>query len=135
MGGPSRERRPAAASGKPWSAVGWRSGDGPPAHEAATVFGAEAWSARCGEDHEEAKAQEGQVGHWNANRELVTQTDSHVDKGPEDEEWLWTVDPRERPGRPEAPQTRTGKASRWEERQEGMPAVTSCRACVAGRNP
>ena len=39
-----------------------------------------------GVDHEEAKAQEGQVGHSDINRGSVTQTDLHEDEGPEDDE-------------------------------------------------
>jgi hypothetical protein len=39
------------------------------------------WSA----NHEEAKVQEGQVGHFDINRGLVTQIDFHEDEGPEDE--------------------------------------------------
>jgi len=41
---------------------------------------------RCwGADHEEAKAQEGQVGHEDINNDSVTQIDFHEDERPEDD--------------------------------------------------
>lgn len=42
--------------------------------------------ARSGKNHEEAKAQEGEVGHLDINRGLMTQTDFREDEGPEDDE-------------------------------------------------
>jgi hypothetical protein len=48
-------------------------------------LGAEAPTTRGSTTHGEAEAQEGQVGHRDANRELVMQTDSHADQSPEDD--------------------------------------------------
>lgn len=58
--------------------------------------GAEALPSREGAHHEEAKAQEGQVGHRDINRDLVTRTDSHEDEDPEGRKGAAPRDPRYR---------------------------------------
>jgi hypothetical protein len=42
-----------------------------------------------GEHHEEAEAQEGQVGRRLINHRPVAQTDSHEDEGPEGDKRRW----------------------------------------------
>jgi hypothetical protein len=66
---------------------------------------------RWGENHEEAKAQEGQVGHRDANRGLMTQIDFHADQSPEDEERRQPVRPRGRAGAPQGPRLGRGEAN------------------------
>jgi hypothetical protein len=97
---------------------------------------AEARPTRWSAYHGEAEAQEGQVDCRGANRVPAMRTDSHADEGPEDEE-------RGRPYilgnvlcAPRLPHLgKRGKASRGEERQEGMPAAKSRRGCVAEAQP
>lgn len=72
-------------TGKPRSAAVPRSGDGPGVVKRGGRR-AEARPICWGTDHEEAEAHEGQVGHRDINRDLMTRTDSHADEGPEDDE-------------------------------------------------
>lgn len=84
MGGFSGDRGPAPVAGKPWGVADGRSGDGPTVREATMVVGRNPPQLLVS-NHEEAKAQEGQVGHLDINRVSVTRTDFHEDEGPEDE--------------------------------------------------
>jgi hypothetical protein len=70
--------------------------------------GAEALPFCGGAHHEEAKAQEGQVGHRDINRDLVTQTDSHEDENPEGHKGATPMHPRYRRARPRMSPPRTG---------------------------
>jgi len=101
-----------------------------------TVVGAEAPSLFWGEDHGEAKAQEGQVTRRDSNRDPATETDFHADQGLEDDEWclasLLGVEASTPGG---SPRLGREKANRREQRQEGMSAVTSRRGCMGGTNP
>jgi hypothetical protein len=71
-----------------------------------TVCGAEAPTTCRGATHGEAEAQEGQVGHFVANRDWVTRTDSHADEGPVDDQRRWLRILGFRPVRPEVPPPR-----------------------------
>lgn len=70
--------------------------------------GAEALPFREGRHHEEAKAQEGQVGHQDINRGWVTQIDSHEEQDPEGHKGAALRDPRYRRARPRMSPPRTG---------------------------
>jgi hypothetical protein len=97
--------------------------------------GAEALPTCWGAYHEEAEAHEGQVDRQGANRVLVVRTDFHADQGPVDDKRRGSCILGDAPRAPRLPHLGRGKASRREERQEGMPAATSRRGCVAGTNP
>jgi len=89
-----------------------------------------------GADHEEAEAQEGQVGRQKINRRLVTQTDSHEVEGPEGDKRRWLSHPRQQPPcLQESPPRNGDERNLREQRQEGMPAATSRRDFVGGSNP
>jgi hypothetical protein len=70
--------------------------------------GAEALPFCGGTHHEEAKAQEGQVGHRDINRDLVTRIDSHEDENPEGHKGTPPMHPRYRRVRPRMSPPRTG---------------------------
>jgi hypothetical protein len=64
MEGSPRERGTALASGVPWCAGVTRSGNGPGGSEARDGREVTASPAFGSLDHEEVKAQEGQIGQW-----------------------------------------------------------------------
>lgn len=66
MGGQCRETRATSVSGKPWNAAGAGGNSG--VREAVTVVWGEPWPICGGSHHEEAEAQEGQVGRRNLNQ-------------------------------------------------------------------
>jgi hypothetical protein len=87
-------------SGKPWNAadceIRRRTSEAP----SVTVCGAEAPTTCWGATHGEAEAQEGQVGHYDANRGLVVVTDAHADEDPEDDQRRLLRGPRFTVGAP-----------------------------------
>jgi hypothetical protein len=100
-----------------------------------TVCGTEVPTARRGVAHGEAEAQEGQAGRRDINRDLAGYADSRADEGPEDDKWRWPAFLGFRLARPKVPRLGWGRPAAGEKRQEGMPAVTSCRGCAGGTNP